>query len=243
MSDTEKKFVLKGPSFCCAIDCTNSYNKCLGLSFFRFPRDKERCRKWILNSGRVDLLDKTTEFLYSTCRLCELHFEDTEFATIERNKLSITAVPTRFGLATLIPRSSEPKSFKPRRPKIRSRKKVIGEDDAPQRQLRRLSETNGKFMENWNPETSNREARKMNRKIYKDNVRSLNHYDEKGVHVQSKKDLCDCLDEDCPGCHYPCPKCESPKCGHECRNGRRWIYEKVEIEGTDITTKTPLKTA
>ena len=27
-----------------------------------------------------------------------------------------------------------------------------------------------------------------------------------GVLIQHQKDLCDCLEEECPGCHFPCPK-------------------------------------
>ena len=32
---------------CCAIGCFNKYNKGSGLSFYRFPADKERCDEWI----------------------------------------------------------------------------------------------------------------------------------------------------------------------------------------------------
>ena len=32
-------------------------------------------------------------------------------------------------------------------------------------------------------------------------------YDDKGLLIDSKLDLCDCLEELCPGCHFPCPKC------------------------------------
>nr|XP_053640084.1 uncharacterized protein LOC128694132 [Cherax quadricarinatus] len=56
-----------------------------------------------------------------------------------------------------------------------------------------------------------------------------------GSIVYSGKDLCDCLQSLCPGCHYPCPKCGSAKCGNECRIHRKWYYEKVEVEGTKLT--------
>ncbi|XP_076355540.1 ARL14 effector protein isoform X2 [Tachypleus tridentatus] len=106
------------------------------------------------------------------------------------------------------------------------------------RQLRK--ETKGqasKFLENWNPETSNRETRKMTRKIYNEKSRGPQVHDERGTFVSLGKNLCDCLEETCPGCHYPCQKCKSPKCGHECRQNRKWIYEQLEIEGTDKVIK------
>ncbi|KAK7865381.1 hypothetical protein R5R35_001868 [Gryllus longicercus] len=91
-----------------------------------------------------------------------------------------------------------------------------------------------KFMENFDPEQSNREKRKLTRKIYTGGRRKANSlYDEKGILISNGKDLCDCLEESCPGCHFPCPKCRSPKCGHECRVNRKWAYDSVEIEGTN----------
>ncbi|XP_076481671.1 uncharacterized protein LOC117161132 isoform X2 [Bombus vancouverensis nearcticus] len=41
-------------------------------------------------------------------------------------------------------------------------------------------------------------------------------------------------------CHLPCVKCSSPKCSHECRNNRKWTYESIENEGSDIIIKNPL---
>ena len=56
-------------------------------------------------------------------------------------------------------------------------------------------------------------------------------FDSQGLLLHNQRDLCDCLREACPGCHFRCPKCQSPKCGHECRNNRRWEYDFVEVDG------------
>lgn len=59
-------------------------------------------------------------------------------------------------------------------------------------------------------------------------------YDSQGLLLYTGVDLCDCLDEDCLGCFYACPKCGSSKCGPECRCDRKWLYEQIEIEGGEI---------
>lgn len=113
-------------------------------------------------------------------------------------------------------------------------------DSAVSKQLKMLSFANpGKFMEDFDPERSAREMRKMNRRIYRENVKKNQMYDETGRMLDNSKDVCDCLDEDCPGCHFPCPKCGSEKCGTECRCNRKWVYEIVEIEGTNLVIKNP----
>ncbi|XP_076684641.1 ARL14 effector protein [Andrena cerasifolii] len=96
-----------------------------------------------------------------------------------------------------------------------------------------------KFLRNFDPEHSEREKRKLHRRLYQGHKRHA-LYNENGVYMQTGDDLCDCLNLNCAGCHFPCPKCSSPKCGHECRNTRKWIYESIENEGSDIVIRNPV---
>uniref|UniRef100_A0A8D0AX97 ARF like GTPase 14 effector protein n=1 Tax=Salvator merianae TaxID=96440 RepID=A0A8D0AX97_SALMN len=87
------------------------------------------------------------------------------------------------------------------------------------------------------PEANKREKRRLQTKSTSVNSdRQLipaksKVYDSQGFLLYSGIDLCDCLDEDCLGCFYACPKCGSSKCGPECRCDRKWLYEQIEIEG------------
>jgi len=101
-------------------------------------------------------------------------------------------------------------------------------------QTRRLQFKNpGRFMEDFNPECSQREMRKVQRKFYRENSRGNRQFDDRGTRLADGLDVCDCLVKDCPGCHFPCPRCSSPKCGSECRRNRAWAYAVVENEGTN----------
>jgi hypothetical protein len=105
-------------------------------------------------------------------------------------------------------------------------------DDEDNKHVKSLKFRNpGRFMEDFNPDKSGREMRKMNRKCYTDKTKKA-VYDENGRLLEDGRDLCDCLDGLCPGCHFPCPKCGSGKCGGDCRCNRKWVYQEVEVEGT-----------
>ncbi|XP_031572909.1 ARL14 effector protein-like [Actinia tenebrosa] len=63
-----------------------------------------------------------------------------------------------------------------------------------------------------------------------------NYHDRSGIRLSDNKDVCDCQDLNCPGCHFPCDSCGSEKCGVECRCSRRWTYEPlVQIENPFVT--------
>ncbi len=61
-------------------------------------------------------------------------------------------------------------------------------------------------------------------------------YDDDGYLVSDRRDISDCLEAHCPGCHFPCQKCGSEKCGAQCRVYRLWYYTEVEVEGANLKT-------
>ena len=82
-------------SYCAAINCHNSRGNCT-LSMFGFPKDEERCKKWVQHVRRDDLrhtpLNKLCHF-----KLCSNHFEDSQFMNRNtKSKLIWNAVPTLF---------------------------------------------------------------------------------------------------------------------------------------------------
>ncbi|KAK4297649.1 hypothetical protein Pmani_029949 [Petrolisthes manimaculis] len=79
---------------------------------------------------------------------------------------------------------------------------------------------------------SQRNKKKWRRREKKKNPWAI--YDGEGRLADTGVDLCDCLQGECPGCHFPCQSCGSGKCGIECRVNRCSYYESVEIQGTNI---------
>merc|ERR1712062_518114 len=103
------------------------------------------------------------------------------------------------------------------------------------RQGKLIDKERQEFLSDFERNPSEREKRKLKKKTnYKDSGRGRNKnnvYDEKGILISCGKDVCDCMDDSCPGCHFPCPKCRSNKCGNECRQNRKWLFESVELDG------------
>lgn len=75
---------------CSMLHCTSYQHTHKHLSFFRFPKDPERCKMWIDKSGRPELAGKTAVY---EDRVCEKHFEPSMFLNDYRNRLHTTAVP------------------------------------------------------------------------------------------------------------------------------------------------------
>lgn len=79
------------------------------------------------------------------------------------------------------------------------------------------------FMSDFDPTSSLRNAKKYGGHVF----------DASGKYRLSGVDACDCLDNTCPGCHFPCPKCRSPKCGVDCRSHRKNAVQVIECDGAD----------
>lgn len=93
----------------------------------------------------------------------------------------------------------------------------------------------------FDPEKSAREKRKLTRKSYAESHQTQrgpsSMFDEKGRYRSNGADICDCLDNTCPGCHFPCPSCKSTKCGPFCRVNRKWPFETIEHDGKDVVIR------
>ncbi|XP_060764537.1 THAP domain containing 12a isoform X2 [Neoarius graeffei] len=128
------------PNFCAALHCSRMSSHSV-LAFFRFPRDPERCKKWVENCSRSDLRDKTPEHLNKYHRLCARHFEpDLILKTSPfRTVLKDTAIPTIF---------DHP---------IRKRTNEQEEENAPQAKVQKV-ENQDKNAENATESTNGQEA-------------------------------------------------------------------------------------
>ncbi|XP_035232186.1 peroxynitrite isomerase THAP4-like isoform X5 [Stegodyphus dumicola] len=78
---------------CAAPNCSNQSKN--NFRMFRFPRNEERRRKWIVNSRRDQWIPGPGAYL------CEVHFEENQFECSRqdgRKKLKPNAVPTLFNV-------------------------------------------------------------------------------------------------------------------------------------------------
>ena len=125
---------------CSALNCSNSTKKNPELSFFYFPKKPANCKKWIINTRRLDLQNVSPTYANKNLRLCANHFEDSQFFSIlKRNRLERDAVPTLFSGITNEPPKIKMKRSLPQRnhdlppKKPRKRRKFkIQDDDLPE---------------------------------------------------------------------------------------------------------------
>uniref|UniRef100_A0A8D0HCA9 ARF like GTPase 14 effector protein like n=1 Tax=Sphenodon punctatus TaxID=8508 RepID=A0A8D0HCA9_SPHPU len=119
---------------------------------------------------------------------------------------------------------------------------AIGQKQLQQieRQLKCLAFQNpGPQVADFNPETREQKKKACMSRINQEYFYKQKKYDKHGRLISNDMDLCDCLEKNCLGCFYPCPKCNSNKCGPECRCNRKWVYEQIETEAGDVISKLP----
>ncbi|XP_022665054.1 heterochromatin protein 1-like isoform X3 [Varroa jacobsoni] len=67
---------------CTARWCKVRYNTNGLTSFFRFPTDPQRCRRWIDYVNRPELAYNSPEHLHNNYRLCAMHFREDDFVSL-----------------------------------------------------------------------------------------------------------------------------------------------------------------
>ena len=104
MAESNTKKAKWGGRICAAPNCHNhTYNST--VSMFRFPKDKQQCKQWVINTRRADLEKYSTEQLYNGYTLCANHFEDSQFMNPQAKKSLIhNALPTLFDVPNPLPK-------------------------------------------------------------------------------------------------------------------------------------------
>ena len=86
----------------------------------------DRSKRWVINCRRADLMSKDVKYLNSNCRMCDMHFTETQFMNHMRDKLVWNAIPTIFDVPNP-PRqlTSKRKAPTDRRPKQETQPAVM----------------------------------------------------------------------------------------------------------------------
>ncbi|XP_010077559.1 PREDICTED: ARL14 effector protein-like [Pterocles gutturalis] len=112
-----------------------------------------------------------------------------------------------------------------------------------EKQLKCLAFQNpGPQVADFNPETREQKKKACMSQMKQDffyKPKITKKYDKHGRLLCNNIDLCDCLEKNCLGCFYPCPKCNSNKCGPECRCNRKWVYDTIETEAGNVISVLP----
>ncbi|XP_026738831.1 ARL14 effector protein-like isoform X3 [Trichoplusia ni] len=117
-----------------------------------------------------------------------------------------------------------------------SHEKIVKEDEEEKRKELKRKKTNARQRAYY----QRQKDLKINAGIIKKTVPKSNAERQRKFR-QHNAEKSYMYNETCPGCHFPCSKCNSNKCGLECRVNRKWMYDKIEIEGNDFVVKNDYK--
>lgn len=210
------------PVICAAFGCNNKFVKGSEIRFYRFPLSKPQlASKWVQSLGMKNFIPTP-----NTC-LCSEHFRTDCFRDYNGKQfLREDAVPTIFthdSSKIELRKRVAPKETNPPNPVSTQADRDRARDATGLRRDKRGGMRGGRGGRGGK-HVSDRQAIGAKSRVY----------DTKGRLLSNGRDMCDCLDVDCMGCFYPCPRCGSRKCGVECRCDRKWLYEQVEVEGGEI---------
>lgn len=99
-------------------------------------------------------------------------------------------------------------------------------DGPPAKRRKRLLSNNLEIDMRFNEDFNERQSRRAAAKTI---------FDGAGRYRATRIDACDCLDTNCVGCFFPCPKCGNTKCGTVCRRNRNDVVISSHIEGKGYT--------
>ncbi|KAK3510093.1 hypothetical protein QTP70_026826 [Hemibagrus guttatus] len=224
------------PIACSALGCTNRFVKGSEIRFYRFPISKPQlAEQWVRSLGRKNFVPTT-----NSC-LCSEHFLPDCFRDYNGKQfLREDAVPTIFSHSAKEGADGTKIELRKNRgglgTKEESRSGSISDGGKQQftKERRQTARDTGQKAKTGNDACKRRGGVKVSSSDRQVIPAKSKVYDSRGLLISCGRDLCDCLDEDCMGCFYPCPNCGSRKCGVECRCDRKWLYEQVEVEGGEI---------
>ncbi|XP_062845975.1 ARL14 effector protein [Trichomycterus rosablanca] len=218
------------PIACSALGCTNRFVKGSEIRFYRFPISKPQlAEQWVRSLGRKNFAPTT-----NSC-LCSEHFLPDCFRDYNGKQfLREDAVPTIFTQAAKEGGDSTKIELRKNRGGLVAKENNSFETNQFSKERRQTPRDSGQKGRTVNEGFKKRGGAKLSSSDRQCIPAKSKVYDSQGLLVSCGQDLCDCLDVDCMGCFYPCPDCDSRKCGVECRRDRKWLYEQVEVEGGEI---------
>ncbi|XP_033502419.2 uncharacterized protein LOC117269502 [Epinephelus lanceolatus] len=121
---------------CSAINCKNYQWNTPHLAFHRFPKDPDRCARWVHNLRNASLEGISTQQLHQSYRVCSGHFHSSQFKRPSDVHAGLiwSAVPTRVNVPNPPPTLAVEKKRKP--PKKRQelplkKRKLIARPSSP----------------------------------------------------------------------------------------------------------------
>lgn len=93
---------------CSMAGCANTHQRCPSLSFFRFPKEINRAKEWLMICERPDLMRRVDlgEINVNNYYVCETHFPNQILDYATRKILIKTALPLSLAETKMLPFSA-----------------------------------------------------------------------------------------------------------------------------------------